>query len=259
MISANTLLRTRVEPVQNQTVAGKKAGEPTVPKIPDQGIPGPVLYVATDLRSWVAFEPKNFARDVGLNGTCYRRLDPNYYAWLRHMMNKAKLAFESKTLDKEAFEELRGRFNEVHAWAMDLFGIEALQTAWRSFLPLKAMYKPPTMALLEALGFEGKPEDEEDREPPSPWYLFPEGDFPFHCQVTREAVQIVREIADEAKALGWTEHQLFQNRSRFKFPHGKEYGLVCFVKPGQSIRRVFKDRIEIDLGKPWKRTAVYRR
>ncbi|MBI4774732.1 MAG: hypothetical protein HY788_11220 [Deltaproteobacteria bacterium] len=36
------------------------------------------------------------ARDVNIEGVCYRRPDPEYYAWLRHKMTLAK-----KTLGSE--------------------------------------------------------------------------------------------------------------------------------------------------------------
>ncbi len=51
-----------------------------------------VRYAVTNLESWETDEPHHYARDVGIDGTCFRRLDPDYYAWLRHKMELAKKA-----------------------------------------------------------------------------------------------------------------------------------------------------------------------
>ncbi len=56
---------------------------------PDQGDEVPdsrssqcetALYAATNLESWETDEPNHLARDVGIAGSCFRRLDPDYYA-----------------------------------------------------------------------------------------------------------------------------------------------------------------------------------
>lgn len=41
------------------------------------------MYVSTSLEQWITNEPAVFARDVQIDDTAYRRLDPEYYAWLR--------------------------------------------------------------------------------------------------------------------------------------------------------------------------------
>ena len=53
---------------------------------------GARLFVSTSLDTWMAGNPEIFARDVQINDTAYRRLDPDYYAWLRSRMRLAKLA-----------------------------------------------------------------------------------------------------------------------------------------------------------------------
>ena len=50
------------------------------------------LYVSTSLATWRTGQPKGIARDFQINDTCYRRLDPEYYAWLRSRMHMGKLA-----------------------------------------------------------------------------------------------------------------------------------------------------------------------
>ena len=72
-----------------------------------------VLYAATNLKSWETGEPHRLARDVGIAGICFRRLDPDYYAWLRHKMDLAEKAAGSRRLSTQAFDTLRTRFNTI--------------------------------------------------------------------------------------------------------------------------------------------------
>ena len=50
------------------------------------------LFVSSSLAIWATNQPKGFARDFQINDTVYRRLDPEYYAWLRSRMVVAKKA-----------------------------------------------------------------------------------------------------------------------------------------------------------------------
>ena len=86
-------------------------------------------------------EPDRFARDFQINDTVYRRLDPEYYAWLRSRMVLAKKAATAGQLDAAAFEDLRVRFNAVHEWAVEHFGEDELLAAVRTVRA--GDYKPP--------------------------------------------------------------------------------------------------------------------
>ena len=99
------------------------------------------LYVATNLDSWKPTQQDLLARDVRVNGVCFRRLDPEYYAWLRHKMLLAEKAVESGRIPLLAFESLLVRFNEIHIWAGNLFGRETLAGAMKSLDP--AIYLAP--------------------------------------------------------------------------------------------------------------------
>ena len=101
------------------------------------------LYAATNLESWETDEPHHYARDVRVAGTCFRRLDTDYYAWLRHKMELAKKAAGSGRLPARSFEALRTRFNVIHARAMAHLGEEALRTAIRLLDP--KTYAPPRL------------------------------------------------------------------------------------------------------------------
>jgi hypothetical protein len=95
------------------------------------------LYVATNLDAWETGSPDSFSPEVAIRGVAFRRLDPAYYAWLRRCMDRAKAAQESGKLAPAAFEELRAKFNEVHAWAAARFGQPALADAIRTAQRIK--------------------------------------------------------------------------------------------------------------------------
>lgn len=204
----------------------------------------PAIYVATTLESWETDKPYQFVRDVRICGICYRRLDPEYYAWLRHKMECARKAAQSGRLPALAFDELRTRFNEIHAWAMKHLGEESLLAAVKSLEPKE--YDPPANRSLfqddedSSFALRNKP------EPAAPSYMFPkDGDWPNHHPVPASAVAKVDAVRDQALSLGWSEDRLYRNRGRFRFPCGEDYGLVCFLEENQRIGQVTRRYIEI--------------
>ena len=195
---------------QTHPQAGKPAGELA-------------LYVSTTLEAWDTDEPQVYARDVTLDGVCYRRLDPEYYAWLRNRMTMAKAAAEAGKLLGPAFDRLREAFNVIHAWAAEHLGDKALAAAVGA-LDAK-IYLPPV----------AQPLDQEPTAPLMPClpqvpagHCYPhDGDWPFFHEVTQEAVAKVDAIRDQALQHGWTESALYQNRGHLRYPYGQDYGLVC--------------------------------
>ena len=193
----------------------------------------PDLFVATDLSRFESAEPQLYAPDVRVDGRCYRRLDPPFYAWLRHKMAIAKKAFDAGRLASASFDELRARFNEVHAWAVAHLGNAALVGAVKALDP--ASYSPPR-AVEDAASLPAAPAR----------FAFPTtGEWRFTEHVSPEAVAKVDKIRDEALALGWPEARLYQNRGQIRFPCGQEYGLVCFVRDGETIAGVAREAITI--------------
>src|SRR4051812_37138635 len=90
------------------------------------------LFVSTSLATWTTANREQFARDFQINDMVYRRLDPDYYAWLRSRMAVAKKAATAGHLPPAAFEELRVRFNAVHDWTVEHFGQDELLVAVRT-------------------------------------------------------------------------------------------------------------------------------
>jgi hypothetical protein len=180
------------------------------------------LFVSTSLDTWVADNPKIFARDVQINDTAYRRLDPEYYAWLRSRMNLAKLAAGAGRITPDAFEELRQKFNAVHEWAVAHFGEDSLRQAIRN---LDArIYAPPVA--------------EDDR---------PVRAMRSAETFAAEAVAMVDAIRDQALALGWTMESLYGTGNSTRALFGKACGLAGLLKPAHRIGEVTRQSIEIIL------------
>ena len=225
----------------------------TIP-IGDHDIPGTeflepdyALFAATNLESWETDIAYGYARDVRIDGVCFRRLDPEYYAWLRHKMDLAKRAADSGRITAQAFDELRTRFNIIHFWATVNFEEEALRKAVQSLDPKG--YAPP----------QAKPADGPPAKTPTPpanpvpaaqRYIFPQdGHWNFTQRVKPSALAKVDAIRDQALSLGWSEARLYQNRGRYSFPCGQDYGLVCFLDDQRTVGEVTRQSIEI-IGPP---------
>lgn len=181
------------------------------------------LFVSTALEYWSTDQAAAFARDVQINEVAYRRLDPEYYAWLRSRMTLAKKAATAGQLGAAAFEDLRVRFNRVHEWAVEHFGEGRLLEAVRAIRA--AEYVPPTA------------EDDGPRVP-APQPRKSGGD-----QVSPEAVAMVDAISERALSLGWRRERLYGTGGNGSFD--PRHGLVCMLKPGDRIGKVTAQSIEI--------------
>jgi hypothetical protein len=184
--------------------------------------PRTALFVSTSLDTWTTGQPEIFARDVQINDTAYRRLDPEYYAWLRSRMNLAKLAAGAGRLSPEAFEELRQKFNAVHEWAVAHFGEDTLREAVRN-LDTRG-YAPPVA------------EPHESARP-----VRGAG-----ASLT-ETVAMVDAIRDRALSLGWTEQSLYGTGGTTRALFGKACGLANLLKTTDQIGEVTRQSIEIIL------------
>ncbi|MCL4853334.1 MAG: hypothetical protein KJZ78_18410 [Bryobacteraceae bacterium] len=179
------------------------------------------MFVSTSLESWTTDQPHVFARDVQINDTAYRRLDPEYYAWLRSRMNIAKSAHLAGHIDAEAYESLRAKFNAVHDWAMEHFGEKALLEAVRNL-------------------------DARDYHPPVPEPDKPAAGQPgtrSAASASDEATAMVDAIAEHALSLGWKRERLYAMGDGKLFSPNR--GLVSLLKPGNRIGEVTLQSIEI--------------
>jgi len=178
-------------------------------------------FVSTALEQWHTNQPDRIARDFQLNDTVYRRLDPEYYAWLRSRMHLAKMAAEAGQLEAGEFEALRSRFNQVHEWALEHFSRAALEAALRT---------------LDARQYSA-PRTETER----PGRKVVSAGVPLP-----ESYALVAGIRARALALGWSEAQLSAEPPEAR--HGELVagsGLVCYLRPGDQIGAVTREAIEI--------------
>jgi hypothetical protein len=188
--------------------------------------PTATLYFAStslDLRQ--TDKSGDYPQDIFIGDVCYRKIDPPYFAWLRRRMETAKRAFDSGRLPKAKWDELRDRFNRLQEWAIGHYGKEALQTAIREFDP--ANYASPTNRQFPPFAFPAR------------------GDWPCFHPVSPKSVRKVDAIREAARTKGWSDERLYQNRGRFRFPLGQDYGLVCFVDPDDELGEITETHIEI--------------
>lgn len=211
-----------------------------------------ILFVATNLDSFEADDIR-YGYEMMID-VCYRQLDANYYAWLRDKMTQVRNAHKSGKMKPELYDELRERFNIIHSWAVIHIGEQVLLDAVKSFNT--GRYTPPSESTFKTYRMRepipGMPSAGENlvlSEFPmskTSEYLFPQGDDWSHSvRITQDAQERVAAICDEALKLGWTEAGLYQNRGRYPFPYGQEYGLICFLSSGRTIGEISAQSIEI--------------
>lgn len=180
------------------------------------------LYVATSVHSWPTDQPHRLARDVQINDTAYRRLDPEYYAWLRSRMNLARMAADAGRLRREDFDELRVKFNVIHEWAVAHFGEDALRDAIGN---LDArVYSPPVAEVERTV--RPKPVDDAG---------------------LAESTAKVDAIRDRAVELGWTAQSLYGAPTSASAVRRRDRGLTGCLRPGDQVGEVSRESIEIIL------------
>jgi len=129
----------------------------------------------------------------------------------------------------------------------------------RAIVPMTLTEEEQRIVALPDEPFELTDADLDVSELPEPHY-YPAGDDPalrFYHPVAPSAVERVDAIREQALALGWTEAMLYQNRGRFAFPCGQEYGLVCFLGVRKAIGRITADTIEICATRPGGATLTF--
>ena len=205
---------------------------------------GSTLFVSTALDTWTTDQPEIFAHDVQINDTAYRRLDPDFYAWLRSRMFTAKRAVLAGQLAPETFDGLRDSFNRIHKWAMVHLGEATLEEALRT-LHAKD-YRPPAAERWDRHG-----------APPAA------GNSSTHTQ----ALAIVDAIREQAIALGWKHERLYAVGK----PQSPLRGLASYLNSGDRIGEITREAIEImlpsgvrqhfynpEVEQPWIRRTVSR-
>ena len=219
--------------------------------------PAPVTipFVASSLAIKL-LAPDSKQTDQVIQNTVYRKLTPDYFAWLRCRIVNAQKTHKAGKLADDLWESLKERFLQVHEYAVEEFGEQGIKEAMRTFIP--ASYQSPADAPIIF----------------SDW-LYPakEGNHKCSHPVTPKALAKVDAIKTEALAKGWLENRLYQNRGQYKFPCGEDYGLVCHMEGNRRIGAITEQAIEIiskgktgqqsvmrfynpDVSQPWIRTPA---
>jgi len=221
---------------------------PHLPSVSDAFSP---IWVSTDLQTWCPRDANRVSHECQINDRWYRRLDPEYFAWLKIRMHAVKAAADAGRVQSEAWEASCVAFNAIQAHAISLYGEELLLHAVRTLDAEK--YRPPLHE-----------EFEKPKLSPNPSRQGPATEE--HLSRARELVATIR---DQALALGWSEAHLSAvpaEAQRGEIAAGS--GLVCYLRPGDKIGEVTREAIEIilpngvhqhfynpDVEQPWIRRA----
>jgi hypothetical protein len=196
-----------------------------------------MVWVSTDLAVWYPNAPDFIAKDCQINDRCYRRLDPEYFAWLKLRMHGVKAAVVAGRVPAAAFNELRQHFNDIQVRAIQLFGEQKLLVAVRTLNAKK--YRPPL------------PDDFEKTKSVEP----------DSARINPESERLVRarglvdNIRDRALLLGWTMESLYFCDGYEQHPIGHRYGVICYVGVCHRIGEVTRQSIEL-IGPPPRETRT---
>jgi len=210
---------------------GLRRATPGRSRVPD------VPWVSTDLRILRPEPSWRLAPDFTVDARCYRKLDPEYFAWLRSRMLEVKAAHKAGRVLQAAFDELRTRFNELQENAIALFGQQALQDALRGHRA--AEYSPPAPdAFSGRSGAKEKAFSEQAARSDGA-----------RSRVAAEAAEAaVGAVRDQALELGWTRETLY-GRSAFAKSRLRRDLVTAMCRPGTRIGQVTRQWIAI-IGPP---------
>ena len=214
-----------------------------------------VPWVSTDLRILRPEPTWRLAPDCEINGRCYRKLDPDYFAWLRSRMLEVKAAHKAGRVAQVAYDELRTRFNAIQDTAIALFGEKALQNALRTLRAAEC--RPPAPdAFPGRSGAKQEPFPEQAARPDG-------------ARSRAAAEATVDAIRDQALEVGWTRESLY-GRSVSSGAGNEQCLTSALGRPGTRIGQVTRQWIAIigppphenilrlynpDVEQPWVRDA----
>ncbi len=181
------------------------------------------LYVATSLFHWQTESGSKLARDVQVNDTVYRQLDPKYFAWLRSKMTLAKMAHLAGRLAEDDYNEMCNRFNHIQEWAIRHFSEDALLSAARNLDARRYQSPVPVM---------DPPKKRSEQSLDS---------------VLAQARAEVEKIRGEAISLGWSGEILLGGNSGKSPRPGQSLSLVDCLRRNATIGQVTRESIEIVL------------
>ncbi len=113
-------------------------------------------WYATDLSRWEDTNSQILDnRDLVIKEKAYRRLNPEYYSWLRSRMKHAQDKYKQGLLPEAVYNQLRDRFNAMQDDAVQLFGETTLLSALET-LEFQS-YEPPSLQAIKSLSAKSNP------------------------------------------------------------------------------------------------------
>jgi hypothetical protein len=220
---------------------------PATVRKPPPGAMGVQLFVSTSLAQW-----ETTARDFQIDDTVYRRLDPEYFAWLRGRMTVAQRGLKAGAIRPEVFDQLRERFNRLQERAIAIFGEPALKEAIRKLAGTR--YQPPHVMRLDMRTIPKQSRAPTERARSG------------GVRDDAEVQAIIAAVGDWALARGWREKRVWGE------PGQRNGGTLADAlrRPGTRIGQVTRQWIEIigppphenilrlynpDVEQPWVRAA----
>ncbi len=193
-----------------------------------------IPYVSTDLRMIELTARDARRQDMIIEGTSYRRLDAQYFAWIERRIELARKAAKDGKIKGDALQALITRYQAVKDWVDENIDLKYLTAARKLFE--SASYTPPPAAL-------PKPKVVIEPEPVRSYRYPDDGHWEYTVPIDPDVVKIIDSIRDEALSKGWTEASLYQNRGHFIA--GKWYGLICILDKTDQIEKIDKEIIYI--------------
>ena len=204
------------------------------PQSENQRARAPVPWVSTDLRILRPEPAWRLAPDFAMDARCYRKLDPEYFAWLRSRMLEVSAAHKAGRVSQAAFDELRRRFNELQENAIALFGETALQDAIQA--SGFSRYRPPA------------PDAPSGRSGAKEQVASEKAARPDGARSRAGAEAAVDAVRDRALELGWTHERLY-GRPASSGAGNQQCLTSALHRPGTRIGQVTRQWIEI-IGPP---------
>ena len=200
------------------------------PQSENQRARAPVPWVSTDLRILRPDPTWRLAPDFAMDARCYRKLDPEYFAWLRSRMLEVSAAHKAGRVSQAAFDELRTRFNELQENAIALFGEKALQDA--ILASGFSRYRPPA------------PDAPSGRSGAKEQVASEKAARPDSTRSRPGAEAAVDAVRDQALALGWTHERLY-GRPASDQPGQRGDLVTALLRPGTRIGEITRQWIAI--------------
>jgi len=203
------------------------------------------IFVSTNLNYIELDRSISVARDFTFNGTVYRILDPDYFAWLSRCMKNIKRKFQTPGDLTVGFIRVTSRWKNLEAIAIKSFGKKTIEKAIKE-LDGRRYHHPGSPEKYIARNTSRKRRLESPIPDPRDFRYPKAQQLPNFHPVSRYAVTQVDAIRKRALSMDWTDTELYRNQGgEFPFPYGFDWGIVNFIDRGDRLGKVTSRSIEL--------------